>query len=190
MLTNAEYLKDKGNQSLILDRIVSELRGRGVWGTRGLYTSMAHAMGFSPAYIGQVLAGKKPIAEEFFGKIKEYLGVSDSWLRGEKVTLGESAQMVMSRRYLPSPLNQLEQDVRRKKLIADTAKFKTIVDEVKKLTIDEIEDLRSVLDKILDDMCEDRDRLERESTPKGAISNTTPPEKITSKPQTEDGQAS
>lgn len=81
MQTNAEFLKDKDNQIFIREKIVSMLRSRGLWGKRGLFASMAKDMGLSAAYVGRILTGKQPIAEDFLVKLAVHFEVSVPWLR-------------------------------------------------------------------------------------------------------------
>lgn len=84
--TLSEFLKLEENQAIVLDRIVEILRTSGSWGKRGLFVKVANDTGFSAAYVGQVLTGKKPLTDEFVGKIADYLKVSVKYLRGEEIT--------------------------------------------------------------------------------------------------------
>jgi len=84
--TLSEFLKLEENQAIVLDRIIEILRTSGSWGKRGLFVKVANDTGFSAAYVGQVLTGKKPLTDEFVGKIADYLKVSVTYLRGEEIT--------------------------------------------------------------------------------------------------------
>ena len=84
METLAEYLKSKENQMLVLERIIFLLRSVGKWGKRGLYAQIAENTGFSAAYVGQVLKGKKPLTDEFVGQIADYLEVTVEYLSGKE----------------------------------------------------------------------------------------------------------
>lgn len=86
MSTLSEFLKLEENQAIVLDRIIEILRTSGSWGKRGLFVKVANDTGFSAAYVGQVLTGKKPLTDEFVGKIADYLKVSVTYLRGEEIT--------------------------------------------------------------------------------------------------------
>lgn len=83
MLTLSEFLKSRENQSIILAKIIELFREKGEWGKRGLFVTVGNSIGFSAAYIGQVLNGKKAITDEFVNKISEYLNTSVNYLRGE-----------------------------------------------------------------------------------------------------------
>lgn len=72
-LTLSEYLSSDHGQADILSRITDGLRARGEWGRRGIYTAVGKVMGFSGAYVGQVLKGNKPLRETFVIKMAEYL---------------------------------------------------------------------------------------------------------------------
>ena len=76
MITISEFLKDKKNQEVVLEKIIADLRISGEWGKRGLYTKIGEKISLSPAYVGQVLAGNKALTENFLKKISEYLEVT------------------------------------------------------------------------------------------------------------------
>jgi transcriptional regulator with XRE-family HTH domain len=81
MLTLAEFLQKKENQEIIVNKIIEKFRANGEWGKHGLFAEIGRKAGFSPAYVGQVFNGHKPIRESFVEKIADYLGVSVEWLR-------------------------------------------------------------------------------------------------------------
>lgn len=83
MHTVSEFFNIAENQSTVRERIVECLRKRNEWGRRGLFASIGKKIGFSGAYVGQVLGGSKPIRENFFREIARYLGVSEVWLMGQ-----------------------------------------------------------------------------------------------------------
>lgn len=76
MQTLAEFLKHDKNQEVVLERIVGSLRERGEWGRRGLFAKIGKQLNLSPAYVGQVLNGKKELTENFVQKMASYLNVS------------------------------------------------------------------------------------------------------------------
>lgn len=82
MATLAEFLKSEENQRLMLERIADVLRENGEWGTRGVYAKVGKGTGFSPAYVGQVFSGKKPLTDTFVKKLADHLGVPVPWLMG------------------------------------------------------------------------------------------------------------
>jgi len=67
----------------MLDILALILRDRGAWGKRGLFTEIGEKIGFSPAYIGQVLTNKKPLTDKFIEGMADYLGVTVDYLRFE-----------------------------------------------------------------------------------------------------------
>jgi len=73
MQTLSEFLKTKENQAFTLERIIQVFRRYGAWGKRGLFTTISTKTGFSPAYAGQVLNGKKVLTEQFVEKISVLL---------------------------------------------------------------------------------------------------------------------
>jgi Helix-turn-helix. len=83
MQTLPEFLKCKENQDNVLEMIFIKLRERGEWGSRGLFARIGNQIGFSPAYVGQVLNGKKALTDKFLIKLSEYLGVTISYLKEE-----------------------------------------------------------------------------------------------------------
>ena len=83
MQTLAEFLNSEKNQAYVLDKIIEGLRERGEWGKRGLFTKMGNEIGFSGAYVGQVLNRSKPLRENFVEKMAEYLCVDTNWLSGQ-----------------------------------------------------------------------------------------------------------
>jgi len=83
MQTLSEFLKSKKNQDNVLNMVILKLGERGEWGTRGLFAQIGDSTGFSPAYVGQVLTGKKALTDNFLIKISEYLGVTISHLKEE-----------------------------------------------------------------------------------------------------------
>jgi transcriptional regulator with XRE-family HTH domain len=103
MLTLSEFLKVKENQDLVLNSIVHELRDRGKLGKRGLYTEIGEKIGFSPAYTGQVLNGKKALTEKFVEGIAAYFGVPVVWLRGDEYKLKDIAEGIWKDMYDNNP---------------------------------------------------------------------------------------
>ena len=85
MQTLAEFLNSEKNQAYVLDKIIEGLRERGEWGKRGLFTKMGNEIGFSGAYVGQVLNRSKPLRENFVEKMAEYLCVDTNWLSGQGI---------------------------------------------------------------------------------------------------------
>lgn len=94
MLTLAEKLKDTETQSAILGDIVANLRESGEWGQRGLFAKIATATALSPAYVGSVLSGRKPITETFLTKMTVYMGWSLDVSHG---TQGKSSGKTLAR---------------------------------------------------------------------------------------------
>lgn len=83
METLSEFLKSDKNQIVVLNKLVDLFRTRGEWGKRGLFVSVASNTGFTQAYVGQMLTGKKKITDVFVEKLAEYFGVTVAYLRGE-----------------------------------------------------------------------------------------------------------
>jgi len=83
MTTLSEFLKTEENQGIVLGKIIESLRELGRWGRRGVFAGIAFDTGFSPAYVGQVLTGKKPLTDVFVMKISDYLGKNIGELTGE-----------------------------------------------------------------------------------------------------------
>jgi transcriptional regulator with XRE-family HTH domain len=92
MLTLAEFLQKKENQEIIVNKIIEKFRANGEWGKHGLFAEIGRKAGFSPAYVGQVFNGHKPIRESFVEKIADYLGVSVEWLRRGTDTIDYEAR--------------------------------------------------------------------------------------------------
>lgn len=80
MQTLAELLKDKKYQEVVIEKIIEGLREKGEWGKRGIFTKIGNKIGFSGAYVGQVLNRSKPLRENFVEKLAEYLCVDTDWL--------------------------------------------------------------------------------------------------------------
>lgn len=97
MSTLSEFLKLEKNQAIVLWRIIEILRTSGSWGKRGLFVKIANETGFSAAYVGQVLTGKKPLTDEFVVKIANYLKVCVAYLRGDKKTDDDAPDKTPSR---------------------------------------------------------------------------------------------
>ncbi|WP_394708856.1 helix-turn-helix domain-containing protein [uncultured Desulfobulbus sp.] len=74
-------MKKKENQEIIVKKIIEKLRTNGEWGKHGLFAKIGKKTGFSPAYVGQVFNGNKPIRESFVEKMADYLGVPVELLR-------------------------------------------------------------------------------------------------------------
>lgn len=83
MNTLSKFLNNKQNQTAALGKIFEAMKDRGEWGLYGIFTVIGKKTGFTPAYVGQVLTGKRPLTESFFEKMAEYLEVHHSWLQGE-----------------------------------------------------------------------------------------------------------
>lgn len=82
-MTLSELLKLDENQIVVLERIVDGLRGTGEWGRRGLFAKLGRKYGISPAYVGQVFNGNKPLRENFVLMMADHLKVSVDWLTGK-----------------------------------------------------------------------------------------------------------
>jgi len=82
METLSEFLKSHENQSVLLGKFIELFRKRGEWGKRGLFATIGKETGFSPAYVGQVFAGKKPLTDKFVEQMAAYLDVTVLKLRG------------------------------------------------------------------------------------------------------------
>ena len=83
METLSEFLKSEENQSVVLSKIISQLRISGEWGAHGLYAKMGKEVGLSPAYVGQVFNRKRPATDAFVRKMADYLGVYVGYFKGE-----------------------------------------------------------------------------------------------------------
>lgn len=92
--TLSEFLKLEKNQAIALDRIVEILRTSGSWGKRGLFVKVANDTGFSAAYVGQVLTGKKPLTDEFVYKLSDCFGVAVAYFRGEEELFDRNSQIL------------------------------------------------------------------------------------------------
>jgi len=94
MLTLSEFLQKKENQDIIVNKIIDKFRAKGEWGKHGLFAEIGRKVGFSPAYVGQVFNGHKPIRESFVEKMADYLGVSVEGFRtGTDMTDGNACDI-------------------------------------------------------------------------------------------------
>ena len=83
MQTLSEFLKNKENQEVARNRIISCLRNDGEWGRHGIFAKIGKVAGLSPAYVGQVFNSKRPLTENFVHALAEdYFKVPVEWLGG------------------------------------------------------------------------------------------------------------
>lgn len=85
MLTLSEYLKIDGNQKVALSHIINILRSTGEWESRGLFSKLADKMDFTPAYIGQVLRGRKAITPPFMLAFAAVMSVDIPSVLGDSI---------------------------------------------------------------------------------------------------------
>ncbi len=95
-----QFLNIKKNQVLTLEKIKEAMEERGEWGLYGIFTVIGKKTGFTPAYVGQVLTGKRPLTESFVLKMAEYFGVHHSWLCGEFAYDYETAREMYQKLWL------------------------------------------------------------------------------------------
>jgi transcriptional regulator with XRE-family HTH domain len=135
MLTLSEFLKEQENQVVVLDKMIQLLRDCGKWGKHGLFTEISGKIGFSPAYIGQVLTGKKAISEKFVEEMAGYFGESIECFRGESATkqekLNEQILAIMNK-HMDDLINM--NGTVEEKLAAMENMQKNINDDIEKLT--------------------------------------------------------
>jgi len=150
-----EIVKDNEKSSDLLHLIEGCLRLMKKWGRRGLYKELADVSGLSPAYVGQVLTGKKALTERFVASVADYMGVNVNWL-----VYGVPLDKVPP--WLEELESEAKEDVRQmahlriekslllNKGIQRSALIVCILDILEHLPIENIIDIRWQLVKLLD----------------------------------------
>jgi len=118
-----QFLNIKKNQSLTLEKIKEAMEGRGEWGLYGIFTVIGKKTGFTPAYVGQVLTGKRPLTESFVLKMAEYLGIHHSWLCGEYPYDYETAQEMYQKLWLSPEPEEVKQKFVKENVLKMSAEY-------------------------------------------------------------------
>jgi transcriptional regulator with XRE-family HTH domain len=145
--TLPEFLKNPENQIFVLEKIKESLRVNREWGKRGLFAKIGKKIGISPAYIGQVFNGKKPVRENFVAKIADYLQVSVEWLREESSTPYDIEKLDFHFRHLSQDELDRYIEARRREVengeisfdALDRERFRDLIDAFLKIPVKEME---------------------------------------------------
>lgn len=100
-----ELLKDSEKSTELLRTIENHFRYIKKWGRRGFIKELADATGFSPAYVGQVFSGKKPLTEKFVSAVADYLGIGVAGLLTGNLMSMETCRTLLRTATRPPKVN-------------------------------------------------------------------------------------